>query len=101
MFVSLLSHCLYSPKSRSVILLVDTSQPESLGDRFYESFVYHQEKPSIGFVKKLLLRSVLHCAPPVSEVDTLDLDSKLTVSGKKQFYICAFPFYMQCLYRYT
>lgn len=69
-----------SPKTRSVILLVDTSHPESYGHYFYQSFVYHQEKPSNTFIKKLLLRSVLYCAPTDADVDTTDLDSKLSVS---------------------
>ena len=63
------------------MLLVDTSHPESLGHYLYQSFTYHQEKPSSSLIKKLLLRSVLHSAPPDTSIDLTDLDRKISVSA--------------------
>ena len=63
------------------MLLVDTSHPESLGHYLYQSFTYHQEKPSSSLIKKLLLRSVLHSAPLDTSIDLTDLDRKISVSA--------------------
>ena len=62
-----------------MVVLVDTSHPESLGHYMYQSFTYHQEKPSSSLIKKLLLRSVLHSAPPDTSIDLTDLDRKISV----------------------
>ena len=69
----------FSPKTRSVVMLIDTSNFESHGHKLYQSFVFHQEKPSIVLIKRLLIRSVLTAAPSDAEVDNSDIDNKLSV----------------------
>ena len=69
----------FSPKTRSVVMLVDTSYPESRGHQLYQSFVFHQEKPSTALIKRLLIQSILTAAPSDPEVDNSDIVNKLSV----------------------
>ena len=44
--------------SQSTMIFVDTTYPESQGNRLYQSLINNQEKPSTAYIHRLLLRSM-------------------------------------------